>query len=54
MAYFRKNSITLRQIWPLVAYGDPNIDLSEKMTEVLSKVLIETNQKLFRTPFYLS
>ena len=38
MKHFRRNNMTLRQIWPLVTSGDLNIDLREKMTEVLSKV----------------
>ena len=35
--------------------GDPNIELSEKMAEILSNVLIENNQMLFtRLPIPLS
>ena len=44
--------MTLRQIWPLVAYGALNIDLGEEMTETLSNVLIESNRMVFLAPFF--
>ena len=39
--------MTLCQILPLVISGDLDIDLSEKMTEILPKVLNESNRTLF-------
>ena len=54
MTHFRKNNMTLRQNWHLMTSGDLNIDLSEKMTETLSIVLIQSNGALFSTPFYPS